>query len=348
MSAGNTTASNVQSAQGACVSSHAFLDSVYAGQALNLLPADFCTDQFLAGYGASMAAGRVPEAAVVSLWQHLDAKGRGTDYGLQIGSRVNPETKGVLASWVSQCRTLGDALDVFAQNSALMSRIETYQFRMGPHGTLVVEFNVGGQGALPVSFQERALSALVAWGRHLTGQLLKPASAEFQWSNPDYRGAYEPIFGRSLKFSQPKNRLVFAAESLSWPVLGANSFLKGLVADIARDELRSLSSSDSMRSQVVRLIQTHLSNPDLSLNWVCEQLHMSRQTVYRRLKVTGDSFRTLLDDARRNRAMQLIQDESIGQAELTYVLGFREPSSCHKALIRWFGMSLNEKRRQGA
>ncbi|WP_416395636.1 AraC family transcriptional regulator ligand-binding domain-containing protein [Allohahella sp. A8] len=72
---------------------------------------------------------RVPVELVQQLWARLEAVATTTDYGLIIGQYISPDTKGLLASWVSQCKSLGEALRVFVQNSVLMSQLECYSLK---------------------------------------------------------------------------------------------------------------------------------------------------------------------------------------------------------------------------
>lgn len=64
----------------------------------------------------------------------------------------------------------------------------------------------------------------------------------------------------------------------------------------------------------------------------------------RRLHAEGISFKQLLDETRRELAAQYLQDSHRRIGEITYLLGFSEPSNFTRAFRRWTGLSPNEYR----
>ena len=75
-----------------------------------------------------------------------------------------------------------------------------------------------------------------------------------------------------------------------------------------------------------------------SIERVCQALHVSRATLYRRLKQEGTSFTELLSSLRKARASQLIQ-QGLPAFAISDELGFKDVSTYHRACKRWFGMA---------
>ena len=51
-------------------------------------------------------------------------------------------------------------------------------------------------------------------------------------------------------------------------------------------------------------------------------------------------FEALCDDARREAAQTYLADTTLSIAEVTYLLGYSEPTAFHRAFKRWHGITL--------
>lgn len=74
-----------------------------------------------------------------------------------------------------------------------------------------------------------------------------------------------------------------------------------------------------------------------SLADVAEELHVDRRTLQRWLAREGTSFRALLDEVRRMRAVHLLTTTSQSVGEVAALLGYGEPASLTHAFARWHG-----------
>lgn len=99
--------------------------------------------------------------------------------------------------------------------------------------------------------------------------------------------------------------------------------------------LPSLSFSVQVRS----MITDQLDRGRVRAAAVAEQLNMSRQTLYKKLKQENLTFATLLDDVRREQALAYLQDRNRPLTEVAELLGFSELSAFSRAFKRWMGKS---------
>ncbi|MCA9673459.1 MAG: helix-turn-helix transcriptional regulator, partial [Myxococcales bacterium] len=70
---------------------------------------------------------------------------------------------------------------------------------------------------------------------------------------------------------------------------------------------------------------------------VARRLAVSERTLHRRLAAEATTFAALVDDARRERALLLVDDASLTSGELAFLLGYSEPSALIRAFKRWTG-----------
>ena len=76
-------------------------------------------------------------------------------------------------------------------------------------------------------------------------------------------------------------------------------------------------------------------------------LEKKPSTVKRRLKDEGTSFNALREDVRRELATRYL-DADMSIAEISFLLGFSEPSAFFRAFKRWTGLTPLEARRRHA
>ncbi len=123
----------------------------------------------------------------------------------------------------------------------------------------------------------------------------------------------------------------------------ANSEMARVSDRIIHEYLARLESGDVSRLIRKRLLNT-LSAGDIGEEGVARSLHISVRSLQRKLREEGLTFKGLVDDMRRELATQYTRDSRLTIGEITYLLGFSDPSSYTRAFRRWTGMSPNSFR----
>lgn len=96
--------------------------------------------------------------------------------------------------------------------------------------------------------------------------------------------------------------------------------------------------------KVRALIADRLAEGRVGVEAVAAQLNMSRYTLYKRLKEENLTFLGLLDDVRREQALQYLREPDRPLTEVAELLGFSELSAFSRAFKRWMGSSPAEFR----
>lgn len=71
---------------------------------------------------------------------------------------------------------------------------------------------------------------------------------------------------------------------------------------------------------------------------------MTERTLQLPLRDKGTSYKILLEEARRELAAQFVAEPDLSFSEITYLLGFSEPSNFSRAFKRWTGKSPSDYR----
>ena len=282
---------------------------------------------------------RFSEKKLIELWQWVAKNSTKPDVGLLIGQTINPGAKGLLASWVSQTESIGEALEIFCANISLMSPSEHWEI-LQHDGLCTLRFTLREDKPYPSIAIERSMSAMIAWGRALSGHEFPLIETHFSFPSPHYLSTFVEIFGDNISFETNENCIRFNSERLKLPTINGNQFLKSLVEEKAKAALHALTNNVSMATKTKAAIEkTLLSKNVTSIDAVCEELALSRQTLYRKLKEEGCDYKSLSDEYKKAEALKRLKTGDENITSISLHLGYKDTSSFHKAFKRWFGMS---------
>lgn len=101
-----------------------------------------------------------------------------------------------------------------------------------------------------------------------------------------------------------------------------------------------------VQSQVYYRLLEDLSNGEPSMEAMAEKLNVSVRSLQRKLREQGSSYKQLVDDVRKDLAMQYIEQRHMPIGEISYLLGFSHVSNFSRAFKRWSGRSPGDWREQ--
>src|SRR6201989_2516674 len=97
-------------------------------------------------------------------------------------------------------------------------------------------------------------------------------------------------------------------------------------------------------ARVRQALMQLISKGDPRRELVAATLCMSERTLQRRLTEEGTSFIELVDDTRRELAQRYFVNGAYSPTEMSFALGFSDPSNFYRACKRWFGRTPNTLR----
>ena len=91
-------------------------------------------------------------------------------------------------------------------------------------------------------------------------------------------------------------------------------------------------------SEVIEVIEDHLSEEEFSIEQFGKEVGMSRVQLHRKLKaLSGKSASSYLRSVRLNRAKQMIEEEQGNISEIAYSVGFSSPQYFTRCFKDEFG-----------
>ena len=107
----------------------------------------------------------------------------------------------------------------------------------------------------------------------------------------------------------------------------------------------ALPKPQSFEDRVRHAVAATLADEAPSLRRIARALGVSARTLTRRLAEEGTKFSAVVDAIRAEMASSLLHQRNLGVSEVSYLLGFSEPSAFTRAFQRWTGTSPTEFRR---
>jgi len=151
------------------------------------------------------------------------------------------------------------------------------------------------------------------------------------------------MFGPAIEYSADAHRLSFDATLANTPLSTAHPELARLNDQTVIDYLARY-EHNNLAMQVRAKIIEGLPDGRPCQGDIAETLNTSLRSLQRRLRDEDTSFKDLLNETQQELALQYIRDSSRSIGEITYLLGFSEPSNFTRAFKRWTGKSPGEFR----
>lgn len=173
------------------------------------------------------------------------------------------------------------------------------------------------------------------------GDVLDPVEVNLIRPKPGCAGRYYAFYRCPVNFSQQNNNLILPLEAIDKLLPSANQKIAQMHDHVLQNYLAQQHRSD-LTSRVRESIIRHLPSGDdnksgANKDQVAKDLLMSTRTLHRRLHEEENNFVDILNETRRDLALQYIQDDSLPLQEITYLLGFSEAANFTRAFKRWTG-----------
>jgi AraC-like DNA-binding protein len=185
-------------------------------------------------------------------------------------------------------------------------------------------------------------SLAIVYARFRT--LVPGFTAECVWlpSAPDeLLQAYSELWEVPVANGGADTQLILPTGSLKMPIPGADIGLSATLSQTA-DRIDVRGSARTLRALVESRLDVLLGVHPVSIETVAHDMGVSTRTLQRRLLAERLSFRTVLDDYRRARALLAMREGHTSVAELAFSLGYEEQSSFTRAFRRWTGRAPSE------
>ena len=195
---------------------------------------------------------------------------------------------------------------------------------------------------IPASFAVAELAFMVRIARIATRTPMTPVRLE---SPLDFSGATEVQQWFGQKFVRgPHHRAVFSTEDAQRPFLTESPELWATFEPELRRKITELDVNASLADRVRAVLLESLPSGESGIDTVSSRLALSPRTLQRRLNAAGTSYRAIVNDTRKQLAHHYLRNPDLAYAEISFLVGFDEPSSFFRAFREWTGTTPNDVR----
>jgi len=262
------------------------------------------------------------------------------------GNRFGVTTAGVVSAVMMSCATLGDAL-----NSAM---------RYYPVNGIIMDMSFSRQADFvhahcPSLFQlsppvrrfmlECWLSAWLSHLSFLVQRRMNFSEVHLIYDRPRNAELYDAVFGCKIHFGSDHNGVVFPLDYLKEKLPTADDVVLRISTAQCRSRLEEVLRHESIAVRVAELL-LRWEGTYPSADEMASMLKMSQRSMAKKLSDSGASYQKILNDARRQKAIDYIQRGDIPVAKIAEKLGFSDSSNFRKAFRSWSGATPSAFRRQ--
>ena len=226
-----------------------------------------------------------------------------------------------------------------------MQRIAQYKRLMVPM-TVTVEMRDGGlfmskrwdgdgESEVPESLAAVELVILVEIARMglreriVPARVVSPLPMEPTEAYTEYFGV-TPVKGT-------ERSVTFRAEDARKPFMTANDAVWQTFEPALQRRLTTLEAAAPLSERVRSVLLESLPSGEASIEATARRLGLSARTLQRRLKPEGTSFKEIVQTTREKLACHYLTNTQLGYAEISFLIGFDEPSSFFRAFRVWTG-----------
>ncbi len=228
-------------------------------------------------------------------------------------------------------------------NQAL-KRLAQYKPLIGPlkldivktaQQTQVALGELPGQPPLPQSLIATELAFFVHLARLTTRTHIVPLVVQSNVSIPAAT-RFETFFGSSLTRG-PLNAVTFSAIDAQRPFLTSNAGMWSIFEPELQKRMKYLERGAQFRDRVRACLIEILASGQCSMAETAQKLAVSSRTLQRRLQEEGTSFQQELSQLRAELAHHYLVNTPYSSAEISFLLGYSDPSSFFRAFHLWTG-----------
>lgn len=266
-------------------------------------------------------------------------------FGLHMGEFAEAGSWSILGYMMMNCKTLGEAFEKSGRYSRIIGNLIEARAELHFNKIKVIFFTPPHAPKMSRHCFESTFASSVRMMRTFTGVPIDPLEVTFIYPEPASRAEYERVFCCPVRFGQKHNSFTINMGIVNTPIRMANPSLLEHFERYAQDFLAQLERKDETTRTVTRIILARLDDEALSIDKVAREMAVSVRTLQNRLETEGVAFSDLLKDIRQRLAKKYLC-ENYTVEQITYLLGFSEPSVFRKAFKKWSGITPREYREQ--
>lgn len=263
--------------------------------------------------------------------------------GIAMGAEFKVSDLGVLGYAALTASTLEQSRKLFLKYTTLNERVITTsnEIRDGKWFSEIREmFPLGN--LLPFAVEE-FVSQTISLASSISNRPFPIREMRLAYPQPANIAAYQRRFDCPLYFDQPRTLVYFDIQHLNDPISLANAEVFKLCEQQCQHHASQLAEGDDLANRIrSALVEKPGEFP--TVEQMAARLRMGSRTLRRRLEKENLTYQQILDDTRRDLALQYLQFTALTPKEIGFLLGYNSVSNFRRAFKHWTGSKLSDYR----
>lgn len=290
---------------------------------------------------------RYPYTGMTRLWQQAVAVTDDACFGLTASQHFNVASlHGLGFAWLAS-DTLVDAMQRMVRYFKVATTATGLSLDLVDNRyALRIDATIPGAAPAPASM-DFAAGVIIALCRLSIGESFRPLRVCLAHPPPD-PGCTERLIQAlrtRIEFDTEAMVVEIARDPAETPLPFRNQELAHANENVLIRYLAELDRSAVGARVKARLVDA-LPAGAVSEKAMADSLHMSTRSLQRRLRDEDTTYKQLLDTTRHELAVRYLGPSGMSVTEVTYLLGFSDPSNFSRAFKRWQGLSPSAYRDQ--
>ena len=258
--------------------------------------------------------------------------------GIKHGQGLSISSHGFVGFAAMAADDLGQALSLAIRYARTRTLLADIRFHKEDDSAVI---QISRLAAMPDTFPfvvENIISSFLGVARFLINSD-EPLSAvvKLSYSAKADPIEYERLLGVPVLFDQPYNQICLPEFLLDSPVSTANATSRGLAESECEKLLAQLDQGQDLVTQIRHQLVKINSFPTLPV--IAHIMNSSPRTINRQLAQLNTTYQHILDEARREKAIDLLINSKTSIENIATQLGYNDPSNFGRAFRRWLGKS---------
>jgi AraC-like DNA-binding protein len=286
---------------------------------------------------------RIPTTRLLTLMKRSHETTGDPCFGLTVAEQFQPAAlQGLGFAWLAS-DTLQDALGRLVRYFRFINPFFKARLEVSEDSFDLVITGTERWPDFAYELEDAGLGIFLRMCRITEGAHIVPVRVVMQRPTPICTDRFNAFFGSLIDYGAPDNRLCFDPDMVKQPLGTSNPQLARINDQTVIDYLARFDRSNitmKVRAHIIEQLPSGTPNQEA----IADALHVSLRSLQRKLKDEEVTYKELLENTRRELAMQYIRETHRPLGEISYLLGFSEPSSFTRAFRRWSGCSPAEYR----
>jgi len=266
--------------------------------------------------------------------------------GLEMGRLTRTVDLGIAGQMAETAPTPLAAIEQLIRFERLTSQNSRGHSAFGRHsgGSFARFYSIRPYNAFNRFVVDAILAGWTQFLRDVSGRQDVLREVSIEYGDQGLGERFESYFRCPVKFSAGHNALLLNQDLNRIPCREHQPAVHAKLLRLCEAELDRINSASGPADRVKEAIAPLLHGQAPTAATVAAALGTTPWTLRRRLAPHGMTFQRLLDETRRELALDYVRDTPMSFAEIAWLLGFSGPPAFHRAFNRWYDMSPGELR----